>query len=178
MAQVSYKDHTVEIESLPGASILAMFSRGFKHYLGNETASKLVSWKDKAKAEGRDLSEDEVEAKKAELIAAAMTALANGSVGTATRQPSVDPLEAEIERLAARDVREHVRKVGGVVKDGKAIFSDKTEDFDALIERYIAKFGAKVTKEAKVTLRVKEEARAAREAAKAGNGGSVEGLDF
>lgn len=104
--QVIYGDHNLDFTKLPAKSLEAMLKRGVSHFLGNEIASKITARKNKHKADnaGAEMPEADIAALHAEFVAKALTALAEGTVGTATRGPAMDPVEAKMEALAWAEI--------------------------------------------------------------------------
>lgn len=144
MTQIQYGEHTLDFSALPPKSLEAMLKRGVAHFLGNEQAAKVTNWKAKFVADqGAEPGEDEVAAKKAELVANALKMLAEGTVGTATRGPAADPIESEMDRIARREINETLKKHGlkftGKGDDRKATFvNGESFTMDELIERRLA----------------------------------------
>lgn len=175
---ITYGAHTLDFNTLPSASMRAMLSRGVTHYLGSEQASKVgpnSSWFEKfEKANTRKPTEDETNAQKAANLAAAIQALVEGKVGTA-RGPKLDPIEAEIERMAETEVWDILaaQKLCKGNKKPKDEDSFEFEDgqkftFEELIERRKAKHGERIraaaTKKVEAAAKAREKAKA--EAAK------------
>ena len=170
-----------DFNALPAQAGLAMLSRGLTHYFGSEASAKVgpnSSWQTKFKAENkRDPNEAEIEAKKAAVFAEMEAALIAGTVGTA-RGPKIDPLEAEMDRLAENRVVNILRASKGA--DGKPLYTGKakpkdeqefvfpqgTFTFEALVQRQLDKVGADIKAEAQKNLDTAKKRREA-EAAKA-----------
>lgn len=179
--QVTYGTITLDFTTLPPKSLEAMLKRGVTHFLGNEQASKVSGWKARL-AEGSDEaparvpSDEEVSAKKAEYVAAALAALQAGTVGTASRGPSVDPVEAEMDRIAKREIKAILEKNGakfaGKGEDRKVTFADGSAfTMDELVDRRLANAteGARIKSEAEKAIR-----QAAKQAEKAKGAGPLD----
>lgn len=137
---VTYGDQTLDFTKLPPKSLEAMLKRGVSHFLGNEVASKVSTRKKKAEADGAPLGEDEAVALRGEFLTAALAALHEGTVGTATRGPAADPVDAEADRIAWGEIQT-ILKSNGSKSEGKG--EDRVWKFangqsftkDELIER-------------------------------------------
>lgn len=160
MTTLTYGDVTVDTSTLPPASIDALLRRGLSHYLGNEQASKLTSWKESE--EGKTASDAQVSTKKAELIAGAMRALHEGTVGTRTFGPRGTALETLEREVAWERLSPMLAKVPGykasVFKDGGKLHITGRGDLTKaeLIAAYIAKNAEAVRKEAESRVRARE----------------------
>lgn len=167
MSEVSYGTHTLDFAKFPAQSTLAMLKRGVTHYLGNEQAAKVTNWKAKYLEENKvEPADDEIAAKKAEFIAAAIAALEAGTVGMATRGPSVDPVEAHMERIAKAEINNILKQSGtkftGKGEDRKIVAANgESFTMDQLVERRLAnpEHGARIRKLAEKA--VKDAAKAA-----------------
>lgn len=104
---IKYGERTLDFNTLPQASLVAMLRRGVSHYFGSEMASKVTAYFDPEHddAENRKDTPEARAAKKAEFQAAAFDALVAGTVGVSTRGPSVDPIQTIINRLAKAEVK-------------------------------------------------------------------------
>lgn len=167
MTQISYGTYTLDFSKFPAQSALAMLKRGVTHYLGNEQAAKVSNRKAKYLARTKvEAADDEVAAWKEEFVQAAIAALADGTVGMATRGPSVDPVEAHMERIAKAEIS-NILKTSGTKFTGKGedrkIKAANGEEFtmDTLVERRLANpdHGGRIRKEAEKA--VKNAAKAA-----------------
>lgn len=141
--QVTYNEVSLDFTNLPAASLLAMLKRGVSHYLGNEIAAKISGRKDKAEKEGTPLSESDVEALRAEFTDKAISALHEGTVGSATRGPAADPVDVAAERIARAEVNDVLKankaKWTGKGDDRHVKFADgSTLTMDEMIERRLA----------------------------------------
>jgi hypothetical protein len=156
---------TIDFASLPEPSLVAMIRRGLAHYLGNEQASKItgkirtaistelstpdheVNQVDVTKeqvAAFRLSNSIQVEEWKAEVEAAALAALAAGTVGQSVRGPSapkLDPLAAEIRRIAKEHVKAALKKAGIAFPTGEKTVSLGGKEYTAeeLVSRAIAR---------------------------------------
>lgn len=155
--QLSYGDITIDFSTLPPKSQEALAKRGLTHFLGNEQAAKVSGRKAKYAEDnnGTAPADDEVAAWKVEYIQAAVKALMEGTVGTATRGPAADPIEAEMERIAKREINEVLKKNGakfsGKGEERVVTFADGQKfTMDQLVERRMANadHAARIRKEA------------------------------
>lgn len=120
---MSDNSHGIDFAALPESSRQALLSRGLTHYLGSEVASKVTAWK--GKNEGA--TEEQIAAYKAEVYGEAKQALLDGTVGSNTRGPRLDPVEAEMTRLAAVEVKAILRGAKMPIgKDKNVRFADGT----------------------------------------------------
>lgn len=168
MAQVTWGDLTIDTATLHEKSTVALLRRGLAHFLGNEQASKVASWmKSFEKSEGREPTDDEKAAKKAEYVEKAIAALWAGEIGMGVRGPAVSPLEREVERLARGEVMA-VLKSNGIKPprgDEAVKFANGAEfTLEQLIERRIGAHGERLEKEAQKKLAADEKRRKAAEA--------------
>lgn len=169
--EIRYNDHVIDTDALPDASIAAMLKRGLTHFLGNEQAAKVTNAKKAwAKAHGgADMPEDEIDAKRDELVAAAIAALESGTVGVGVRGPRIDPVEKIMEARAEAEVV-------SILKNHK-LATKKPEDEDVftlggveytfadLVERRVAKEGERLRAEAEAEVARRKAAKAERDAA-------------
>jgi hypothetical protein len=106
---VSYKNHSVDLATLPAVSVLALASRGLTRLLGSEVSSKTIN-------EFKGVVDADEAAKEAFAEAtrvAFVEALVAGTLGAASpRGPRKDPVESEMELLATREVKETLKKHG------------------------------------------------------------------
>ncbi len=106
---IKYGETTLDFNSLPQASLVAMLRRGVSHFLGSEQSSK-VTGMFKLDADGNlkdgvvDTEENRAKAL-TDFRASAIEALNAGTVGVSVRGPSVDPISAIINRLAKAEVK-------------------------------------------------------------------------
>lgn len=153
-----YGNYTIDTDALPAVSLQALISRGITHYLGNEQASKVSAFAKKFAEDnnGTELAADEKSAKQAELVEAAHKALLDGTIGTRTGGPKLDPITKATRDIAAAEVAKVLKAGGHKVPKGKETVSIKGEDltFGDLVDRRIAseKHGARIAKEAKVAV--------------------------
>ncbi len=104
---ITYGTRTLDFNTLPQASLVAMLRRGVSHYFGSEMASKVTAYFDPEHDDaGNRTDTPEARAtKKAEFQSAAFDALVAGTVGVSIRGPSVDPITTIINRLAKAEVK-------------------------------------------------------------------------
>lgn len=160
---ISYNTFTADITKLPPASLHRLASYGFAHYLGNQASSKLVAWKDKD--ENKNATDEQIEARKAEIQSTMFAAVLSGEMGVhASRGTPIDPTEAEMERLAKAEVVATLKANNIKVpkKDEAVEFaSGEKLTMDELIDRRIAKHGERLTTEAKASIKAKVKAKEA-----------------
>ena len=106
MSKVSYGDITIDLTTLPEASVLALVSRGLTRYLGSEVSSKAIThFKDVPEASDADKTAY-ADAVRAEFL----QHLLAGTVGQGRATgPRKDPVETEAKAIAAREVRETLK---------------------------------------------------------------------
>lgn len=164
---IQYGEIALDFSKLPENSLTAMLKRGVAHYFGNEIASKISGRKAKAAEAGEPLSDEAIEALRADFIAEAMAKLQDGTVGTSTRGIGLDPVEAKMESIARKEI-------GDVLKANKAKFTGKGEDrkvkfadgseftMDQLIERRLgnAEHADRIRKLAEKAIKDAEKAKA------------------
>lgn len=186
---ITYGDHSLDFDTLPEKSLMAMLSRGVTHYLGSEQASKVgpnSSWFGKFEKDNkRKPTEDELKAQKAANLAKAIEALVAGNVGS-TRGPKTDPIEAEMERIAQREVWDILAGMDMCKKnkrpkdDDTFEFPDVTYTFAEMVDRRIdaevlpeheARIRKEATKKVEAELKKREKAREAAADAKSKAGG-------
>lgn len=173
--------HSFDVSSLPEASVRALLSRGFNHVLGNEVASKVTAWKARV-AEGENPitpSDDEIAAKKAEYQADMIAKIKEGTLGIRAAGVTVDPVEAEMERLAKEYVQttlkannlkfvypkdENGKRVKG--SEGTVTLKDGTFTLDELVDRQLSAKGDEYRAKAKKNIDAK--AKRLKEAANRG----------
>lgn len=156
MTILTYGSHSIDVAKLPEASVVALLKRGLTHYLGNEQTSKLVAAR---KREGAFDGTTE-EAYKADLVAKAVAALHEGTIGTQVRGPSVDPVEAAMERIARAEINAVLKAKGakfvGKGDDRKVTFANgESFTMNDLIDRRLGneEHSARIRKEAEKALK-------------------------
>lgn len=169
---INYTTHSVSLSKLPPVSVHRLASYGLAHLLGNQAASKVVAWQEKD--ENKNATDEQKAAAKANFQAVMLAALADGTIGQhASRGPSVDPEEAEMERLARVEVLATL-KANNIKspKKGEAVefASGEKLTLDELVERRIAKHGDRLATEAKASLKAKAKAKEATAKKVAGQG--------
>jgi hypothetical protein len=126
---------TLDITSLPEASIAALISRGLSHFFGNEQASRVSAAKDAFKKEhGVDMADDEVNVVKAERFETAWKALADGTIGQRAVGITIDPVEKVVDRLVRESVIATLKAAGIKVPTKK----DQTVKFGNGVEKTMA----------------------------------------
>ena len=183
---IAYGEITIDVATMPTKSLLAMVKRGVAHYLGNEQAAKVTSWKESFQTENkREATDDEIAAKKAEFTASALEALNKGEVGHSTRGPRGTALETVMRAIALERATTLLgnAKLKMPSKDEKVTFPNgQAFTRQELIDRQIAfeksskpvaMFGGKTVREA-AEAKMKEIERA--KARAAADPGGIEGL--
>ena len=178
--KITYGTHEFDFAALPVQSLTAMVKRGLTHYLGSEQASKVT--RDKAQYQddnaGAEMSEADINAAKAEYVASAIAALQAGTVGTSTRGPSLDPVEAEVARIAKAEINTVLKANGATFKKvGEGDTAKRVVTFangDAftmaeLVERRLAAHGERIRKEAEKAVKKASEQAAKSKVASAGS---------
>lgn len=174
--EITYGTNTFNFDSLPEASKLGLAKRGLTHLLGNEQAAKVTNWKKKFVEENKaEPGDDEIAAKKEEFVKAAVEAILAGTIGQGSRGPATDPIEAEMERIAKREITDIVRKNGGKWtgkgEERGVTFGDGTRlTMDEMLERRLAnpEHEPRIRKEAEKAIKA-----AAKEAEKAKAAGGL-----
>lgn len=151
----AYGDLTVDAAKLAPAGVDALIRRGISHLLGNEVSAKVNkdgSWfKGFVEAEKREPTAEEIASKQVEFRKAAIESLYDGTIGTRSGGPRVDPVQAEMNVIAKREIADILRAKGikkfptgeNTVTLGEAAYTGAV-----LIERRLAKFGDRIRKEA------------------------------
>lgn len=177
--QITYGNHELNFASMPEPSVKAMLSRGVTHFLGNEVHAKTgpnSSWAGKFEKENsRKPTDEEVEAQRETFRAEAIARLAAGTVGTA-RGPKLDPVEAEMDRIAEREVWDTLSGANLCKKNKKPKDDESFEfangekySFEELVARRLEKHGdrIKTAAEKKVAAELKARKAAQEKAATA-----------
>lgn len=170
--QIQYGNHALDTAKFHPNAIEAMVRRGVSHYLGNEMASKVVAWvesenKERAKTGAAPVTDAEKDDKKLSFQADAIVALENGSVGQSNRGPRVDPLVAQMQAIAKREVIDTLKANNIKPPKGEDIvtFGDgATRTMAQMIEKRLANHGTRIETEAKKLLA--DQARKAEKAKK------------
>lgn len=161
---ITYGEHSLALSKLPPVSLHRLASYGLSHLLGNQMSSKVVAWSDKD--ENKDATDEAKATVKAEFQAKAIASLMDGTIGQhAARGPSVDPVEAEMARIAKTQVVTVLKANGTKVpkKDEAVEFADGSKfTMGQLVERRLAnpKFTDAIKKEAEASLKAKAKAKA------------------
>ena len=109
---LAYGEHSIDLQAIPQASLVALARRGLVHYLGNEQSAKVSNAKKEAEAKGENFGEAEIETLKVKLVAEAVAAIHAGQIGQGNRGPSKDPLQAAIESVTRASVVETLKANG------------------------------------------------------------------
>lgn len=174
---IKYGDKTLDFNTLPQASLVAMLRRGVSHFFGSEQASKVTAYFDPEHddAENRKDTPEARAAKKAEFQSTAYDALVAGTVGVSVRGPSVDPITTIMRRLAKNEIKTILaaNKIKWPAKSEDVIETPDGKKFtgNELIDRRLAKEGERLKKEAE-----KIAAEQAKKNAKAVAAAEAEGL--
>ena len=181
-SNLTYGDITIDFSALPPSSQFALARRGLAHYLGNEQASKVTSWKDARNADCNPPNDAEIATYKGDLITAALAALAEGKVGANVRGPRGMAAETVMRELAQKEVMGILAQVGlslPAKKDAVVTFPNgDTFTRVQLIERRIERHKERLMKAAETELRARERlASKAAEGAKAKGAAGIDMLD-
>lgn len=152
---ISYGSQNVDPNTWPEASLDAMLRRGFAHFMGNEQASKVTAHF----ADKPDASDDVKAAYKADCQAAAIKALAEGTVGSNMRGPKGTAVETIQRDLAVKEIKAILKQNGLSMPTGdkKVKFGDGTElTQKELVERRLAKHGERLMAEAQKEIAAQE----------------------
>ena len=164
---VSYAGHTIDLTTLPDASIHSLIRKGLTHFRGNEQASKVTTWAKKQTAEGTAPTEEDIAAKKAEFVKSALEALTAGTIGIRERAEGGTPKATPIEKLMNEIAKEQViellagNKKKFPTKKETLKFGDGSELTGAdLIARRLSnpKFGPAIRAEAEKRLKAQQRA--------------------
>lgn len=163
---MSANSHGVDFATLPESSRNALLSRGLTHYLGSEVAAKVTAWVNREENAGATV--EQKAAKKAEFYEAAKEALLAGTVGMNARGPRLDPVEAEMARLAKQEVKAILAGAGMKLVKGEAKFADGTvKSLDAMVETRLEREGERLRKAAEKSIAdAAKKAKATADAAK------------
>ena len=162
--EITRAGQTFDFAKLPVASQAAMLGRGLTHYLGSELSSKVIGWSKRFEKENsREPNDAERDAYRSEALASMVAALEAGTVGTVTRGAAVDPIEAEMEKLARADINAIIKANGlkwtGKGEDRVVTFADgQTRTMDAMVEKRLADKGDEYRKAAEKNIRAKQKA--------------------
>lgn len=168
------EDITLDFDTLPEASRMAMFRRGVSHFFGSEVASKVKAYFDSEDDNGikPERTDESNAAKLAEVRGEFLAKLLAGTVGVSTRGPAVDPITVIVRRLARMEVQTTLKQ-NGLVWPKKAEDTIELPDGSKvtgaqLIDRRIARDGERLTTEAKkIAAEQAKKAKKAEEVAKA-----------
>jgi hypothetical protein len=108
MSVITYKSHSVNLTTLPPASVLALASRGLTRLLGSEVSSKVIAHF----ADTPDADDAAKEAFAESVRLEFLSHLATGTLGEGRGGPRKDPVEAEMTSIATREVRETLKTHG------------------------------------------------------------------
>lgn len=162
MENLVYGTATVEFDSLPAVSQRALAQRGLAHFLGNEQASKVAGH-----FEGKEPTDDEKAAYKAECVAKALQALIDGTVGTRIGTPRGTQIETIMRRIAEAQVRAVLKGNGITMPSGDKVVKLGDQEFTRaqLITRRLEnpKFSESIRKEAEAEMKRVEKAAGAGE---------------
>lgn len=136
---VKWGDLSLDLSTVPQATVIALAQRGFTHVLGNEVASSVSGMKKETNEDGSaKYSESELEAfantKRQEKIAAMVAGTLGVRVGGGVRPTGIDKLIRDIVIAELRAI--------AVAK--KAKLPTKSEELNPLIEARLAKHGDRI----------------------------------
>lgn len=172
MSKITSYGFEFDTAALPGQTLDALISRGLNHVLGNEVASKIAAFKSRIEKEtGVAATDEAVSAQTTAERQAMIDKLVAGTLGVrVAAAPSVDPIEAEMTRLAKAKIAT-VLKANGLkwAKDAEGVrtvtLKNGTFTMAELVERQLTGHGEALRAEAEKVLKAK--ARAAKAAAEA-----------
>jgi hypothetical protein len=155
--QIQYGTHALDTAKFHPTAIEAMVRRGVSHYLGNEMASKVVAWaesenKERAKTGAAPVTDAEKEAAKVAFQTDGIIALEAGTVGQSNRGPRVDPLVAQMQAIAKREVIDTLKanNIKPPKSDDVVTFGDgATRTMAQMVEKRLANHTARIEAEAK-----------------------------
>lgn len=170
--EYTYGQLTIDSNKLHATGLEALVKRGLSHLLGNEQSAKVgpeSAWfKSVVKEQGRNPTADEISAQKVENQKSAIESLYDGSIGTRTSGPRVDPVTAEMQTIARREIAD-VLRTQGIKKfpagDATVTLGGEAFTGDQLIARRLAKHAERINKEA--TKAISDRARKVKAAAAA-----------
>jgi hypothetical protein len=181
--QYTYGQLTIDSDKLNPIGLEALVKRGLSHLLGNEQSAKVgpeSAWfKNFVKDQSRNPTADEVSAQKVDFQKSAIESLYDGTIGTRASGPRVDPITAEMQTIARREIAD-VLRTQGIKKfpagDATVTLAGETYTGEQLVARRIAKHGDRLRKEAEkaVDARAKKAKAAAHAAAMAAEKGVVD----
>lgn len=169
----TYGDLSIDATRLHAVGVDALIRRGISHLLGNEVHSKTnegATWyKGFVETNGRTPTAEEIEAQRVVYRQAAIASLYDGTIGTRVGGPRVDPITAEMNVIAKREIMD-ILKTQGIKKfptgDNVATLGADKFTGDVLMSRRLAKYGDRIRKEAeKVVAERARKAKAAQAAA-------------
>lgn len=172
--QITYGNNTLDFSALPAQSVKAILSRGVTHFLGNEQSAKVgpnSSWATKFEKENsRKPTEADIDAQKAVNLENALRALNEGTIGT-TRGPKLDPVEAEMDRIAEREVWDTLAGANLTKKNKKPKDEDEFTfangdkfTFETLVSRRLEKHADRIKSAAEKKVAAEKKAREAAQA--------------
>lgn len=159
---LTYGDNlSIDFDSLPEASRVALAQRGFTHVMGNEVASRVHSWAmgegqansdDKAVVKAwKDANKDALAAQTTAVQADMLKALTDGTLGVrASSGPRLTPVETIANQMARKEIEDILRtnKIKVPKKDDKVKMPDGEFTMAELVARRLAKFGERINKAA------------------------------
>ena len=173
---------TFDIATLSPANLTALVSRAVNHILGNEAASKLIAWR-KANP---TLAGTDAEVAQFKTIRDEMSErIRTGELGVRQSGPKVDPLEAEMDKLALSEVlaklaNDYQIKIAKKDADDELVIklANGETTLGELTDRWLAKNAERIEKEAKDAIRVRDREAMKRAAEAAKKAEALKALDF
>lgn len=134
VTELKWGDYAIATADIPPANLSVLAQYGFSHFMGNQQASKIASWK--KTEEGEAASDDEAEAKAKEFRDAAFARITEGELGvrvsTGTGASARNPFEALCKRIAVERLTAKLKKLGHKLPTGDKVLSiggkDMTRD--------------------------------------------------
>lgn len=130
MTILKYDTFEIDTDELPEASVNALLQRGLTHYLGNEQASKVTSWK----KSHEDADESAIEAQASEYRTAAYDALLNGTIGTRAGGPKLKGIDRLIHLVAVEQITAFAASQKAKMPSGKGS-ADKVA---AMVDKWLS----------------------------------------
>lgn len=158
---ITYGEHTFQVEALPEASVKALLSRGLTHFLGNEMAAKVSTAKAKASEAGSPMTEAAIAEMLVEVRANAVKALLEGTIGVRESSgPRITPLDRRMREAAKQELLAKLQVMGVKVpkKMDVAFYppAQPVDSVESLIAKWLAKHDERLRKEAEAAIRAEE----------------------
>lgn len=158
---ITYNTFSVDHATLPEQSIKVLLSRGLTHLLGNEQAAKVSAARKRADEDGKPLTEMEATDLLAKFRSDAFTALQAGTLGVRESSgPRITPLDRRVRESAKAELFVKLQANGVKVpkKMDVAFYPPgaPVDSISSLIDKWTAKHGERLTKEAEAAIKAEE----------------------